>query len=286
MESYLLPNLINQFINHLVSQGKSQHTAIAYKKDLEQFAGFLTTKDIADVREIKKDNIDGFIKKILSENYTQKSASRKLNSIRSFFRFLKNQGIITQNPSLDVAHPRYTQQPPRILTKLEYRALRDCAKDNPRNYAIIETLLQTGVKISELTNLKLKDVGDGVLTVSAGSKSQREIPLNKSVKKALEDYLKTKKGIKNEDFLFTTRNNKPMIIRNIRQIITNYFQKVGINDATVNDLRSTFIAYQLNAGVSVDYVAKIAGHRRLSSTERYLSLVNPKSEKKEKLEEL
>lgn len=281
-----MPNLINRFINHLVSQGKSQHTAIAYKKDLEQFAGFLTIKDITDVREIKKDDIGGFIKKILSENYTQKSASRKLNSIRSFFRFLKNQGVIVQNPSLEVSHPRYTQQPPRILTKLEYRALRDCAKDNPRNYAVIETLLQTGIKIGELVNLKVGDFGEETITIKTNDKNQREVPFNKSVKRAIGDYLKTKPQVKDEDYLFTTRNNKPMIIRNIRQIITNYFQKVGINGATVNDLRSTFIAYQLNAGVSVDYVAKIAGHRRLSSTERYLSLVNPQSEKKEKLEEL
>jgi site-specific recombinase XerD len=281
-----LPNLINQFINHLISQGRSQHTAVAYKKDLEQFAGFLTTKDITDVREIKKDDIEGFIKKTLSDNYTKKSASRKLNSIRSFFRFLKNQEIINQNPSLDVPHPRYTQQPPRILNKLEYRALRDCAKENPRNYAIVETLLQTGMKISELANLKINDISEETIMVGIGSKNKREVPLTKSLKKAINDYLKTKPETKKEDYLFTTRTNKSMIIRNIRQIITHYFQKVGINDATVNDLRNTFIAHQLNAGVSVDYVAKIVGHKRLSSTERYLSLVNAQEEKKEKLEEL
>jgi len=285
MESYLLPNLINQFINHLKGIGRSQHTAIAYKKDLEQFAGFLTTKEITDVREVKKDDIDAFIKKMLADNYTKKSASRKLNSIRSFFRFLKNQGIIAQNPSLEVAHPRYTQQPPRILTKLEYRALRDAAKENPRNYAIVETLLQTGMRISELAHLKIGDIKEESLVVGE-NKTKREVPLNKALKKALNEYLKTKGEAKKEDYLFTTRNGKPMIIRNIRQIISRYFQKVGINDATVNDLRSTFIAYQLNAGVSVDYIAKIVGHRRLSSTERYLALVKPPTEKKEKLEEL
>lgn len=286
MENYLLSNLINQFINFLISQGRSRHTAIAYRKDLEQFTGFLASKDISDVRDIKKEDIDGFIKKTLSENYTKKSASRKLNSIRSFFRFLKNQEIITQNPSLEVSHPRYTQQPPRVLTKLEYRAIRDCAKDNLRNYAIVETLLQTGMKISELANLKVGDVGDETIVVESGNKNRREIPLNKSVKKAISNYLKTKPEVKKDDYLFTTRSGKPMIIRNIRQIIVRYFQRVGINDATVNDLRNTFIAYQLNAGVSVDYVAKIVGHRRLSSTERYLSLVKPQGEKKEKIEEL
>jgi site-specific recombinase XerD len=97
MDNYLLPSLLEKFINNLKNQGKSQHTVIAYKKDLEQFVGFLTTQEKTDVREIKKDDIDGFIAKLLKENYTKKSASRKLNSIRTFFRYLKNEGVTDQN---------------------------------------------------------------------------------------------------------------------------------------------------------------------------------------------
>lgn len=285
MEMVLIPNLINQYINYLLKSGKSQNTAIAYKKDLEQFAGYLASLEKTDIRELKKEDIDGFIKKILSDNYTKKSASRKLNSIRSFFRYLKNEGIINQNPALEVSHPKYTQQPPRVLTKLEYRALRDFAKNNPRIYAMIEILLQTGIKISELANLKIDDIKDNYLVVKTGNQ-YREVPLNKSAKKAIDTYLKTKNSPKSNDYLFTTKTNKPMIVRNIRQIISRCFQEVEIGNATVNDLRNTFIVHQLSAGVSAEYVAKIVGHKRLSSTERYLSLVASRGEKKQKLEEL
>lgn len=285
MEQVFIPNLINRYIDHLLKSGRSPNTAVAYKKDLEQFSGHLAALEKTDIREVKKDDIDGFIKKILADNYTKKSASRKLNSIRSFFRYLKNEGVINQNPALEVTHPKYAQQPPRILTKLEYRALRDYAKSNPRNYAIVEVLLQTGIKISELANLKIKDIKDNYLVIGLNKKT-RDVPLNKSAKKAIEAYLKTKPSVKPDDYLFTTRTGKPMIIRNIRQTITHCFQEVEINNATVNDLRNTFIAYQLSAGVSADYVAKIVGHKRLSSTERYLSLVSPQGEKKQKLEEL
>lgn len=285
MEMVLIPNLINQYINYLLKSGKSQNTAIAYKKDLEQFAGYLASLEKTDIRELKKEDIDGFIKKILSDNYTKKSASRKLNSIRSFFRYLKNEGIINQNPALEVSHPKYTQQPPRVLTKLEYRALRDFAKNNPRIYAMIEILLQTGIKISELANLKIDDIKDNYLVVKTGNQ-YREVPLNKSAKKAIDAYLKTKNSPKSNDYLFTTKTNKPMIVRNIRQIISRCFQEVEIGNATVNDLRNTFIVHQLSAGVSAEYVAKIVGHKRLSSTERYLSLVASRGEKKQKLEEL
>ena len=285
MEIVLISNLINQYVNYLFRSNRSQNTTIAYKKDLEQFTGYLASLEKTDIREVKKEDIEGFIKKILSDNYTKKSASRKLNSIRSFFRYLKNEGIINQNPALEVSHPKYTQQPPRVLTKLEYRALRDFAKNNPRIYAMIEILLQTGIKISELANLKIDDIKDNYLVIKTGNQ-YREVPLNKSAKKAIDAYLKTKNSPKSNDYLFTTRNNKPMIIRNIRQILSRCFQEVEINNATVNDLRNTFIVYQLSAGVSADYIAKIVGHKRLSSTERYLSLASSQGEKKQKLEEL
>ena len=285
MEIVLISNLINQYVNYLFRSNRSQNTTIAYKKDLEQFTGYLASLEKTDIREVKKEDIEGFIKKILSDNYTKKSASRKLNSIRSFFRYLKNEGVINQNPALEVSHPKYTQQPPRVLTKLEYRALRDFAKNNPRIYAMIEILLQTGIKISELANLKIDDIKDNYLVVKTGNQ-YREVPLNKSAKKAIDAYLKTKNSPKSNDYLFTTRNNKPMIIRNIRQILSRCFQEVEINNATVNDLRNTFIVYQLSAGVSADYIAKIVGHKRLSSTERYLSLASSQGEKKQKLEEL
>lgn len=284
----LLPSLLDNFVNHLKSQGKSDFTVIAYKKDLEQFIGFLTSKEKTDIREVGKQDIENFINKLIEDNYTKKSASRKLNSIRTFFRYLKNDGTIEQNPSLDVSHPKYTQAAPRIFSKLEYRALRDLGKDDPRTYALIEVLLQTGIKIGELACLKVSDVEDGSLHVKTyGKNPARKVPLNKAAKKAIGDYLKNRTNPSaNEDHLFITRTGHPLLIRNIRQIITRCFREVGIENATVNDLRNTFIAYQLINGASIEYIAKIVGHRRLSSTERFLNLVKEETERKEKLGEL
>src|SRR3989339_1111929 len=104
MINYIPHSLINEFISYLKAQGKSSFTIIAYKKDLEQFVGFLTGKEVQDIREVKKDNITSFIDKLIADNYTKKSASRKLNSIRTFFRYLKQEGVVDQNPSLDVSH--------------------------------------------------------------------------------------------------------------------------------------------------------------------------------------
>jgi len=286
MDNVLLPSLVERFIKYLQSQGKSTFTIVAYKKDLEQFSGYLTSVEIQDIREVKRENIDGFINKLIADSYTKKSASRKLNSIRTFFRYLKNEGIIDQNPSLDVSHPKYVQLPPRIFTKLEYRALRDFAKEDARTYALVEILLQTGIKIGELSGLKLEDVKKDHIAVSPyGKTPRREIPLNRAVKKAVDEYLQVRPQSK-DGHLFITRTGKPLLIRNIRQIISRCFREIGIENATVNDIRNTFIAHQLKQGTSVEYIARLVGHRRLSSTERFLNIIKEVAEKKEGLEEL
>lgn len=286
MDNVLLPSLVERFIKYLTSQGKSSFTVVAYKKDLEQFSGYLTSVDIQDVREVKKEHIDGFINKLIADSYTKKSASRKLNSIRTFFRYLKNEGVIEQNPSLDVSHPKYIQSPPRIFTKLEYRALRDFAKEDPRTYALVEILLQTGIKIGELANLRLSDVKEDKLYIRPYGKTPgRDIPLNKAVKKAVDDYVATRSQSK-DDHLFITRTGNSLLIRNIRQIISRCFREIGIENATVNDLRNTFIAHQLKNGTSVEYIARLVGHRRLSSTERFLNIIKEVAERKEGLGEL
>jgi site-specific recombinase XerD len=286
MDNVLLPSLVERFIKYLTSQAKSSFTIVAYKKDLEQFSGYLTSVDIQDVREVKKEQIDGFINKLIADSYTKKSASRKLNSIRTFFRYLKNEGVIEQNPSLDVSHPKYIQSPPRIFTKLEYRALRDFAKEDQRTYALVEILLQTGIKIGELANLRLADVKEDKLYIKPYGKTPgRDIPLNKAVKKAIDDYIKTRSESK-DDHLFVTRTGNSLLIRNIRQIISRCFREIGIENATVNDLRNTFIAHQLRNGTSVEYIARLVGHRRLSSTERFLNIIKEVAERKEGLGEL
>lgn len=286
MDNILLPSLVERFIKHLETQEKSSFTIIAYKKDLEQFIGFLTSKEIQDIREVKKDQINAFIEKLIVDNYTKKSASRKLNSIRTFFRYLKQEGLIDQNPSLDVSHPKYVQSPPRIFTKLEYRALRDFAKEDHRTYALVEILLQTGMKIGELANLRLEDVNDSIIHIrDYGKTPGRDIPLNKAVKKSVDEYLKVRPESK-DNRLFITRTGHPLLIRNIRQIIARCFREVGIESATVNDLRNTFIAHQLKKGASVEYIARLVGHKRLSSTERFLNLVKEEVQKKEGLGEL
>ena len=276
-DNIVFNDYLDKFIADLQEKGKSRYTIIAYKKDIEQFLGFLAKKQIVAITDVKKEVIAEFIAELLNTSYTKKSASRKLNSIRTFYRFLKEQAIVTINPALDVAHPRFENSRPRVLSKLEYRALRDFAREDKRTYALIELFLQTGLRIGELANLRVPDMTDNELLVRAyGKNVERRIPLNKLVVKAVKDYLAVRPESK-EDHIFITKNNKPLLIRNIRNIVDRCFREVGIEKVKVNDLRNTFIAHQLSAGVPLAYVSKVVGHKRLSSTEQFLDLIAQES---------
>ncbi|MBP9691515.1 tyrosine-type recombinase/integrase [Candidatus Woesebacteria bacterium] len=289
MDEFFLPKLLERFVSFLNDQGKSKFTVVAYKKDIEQFIGFLASTEKTDIRDVKKDDIEGFIQNLLEKKYTKKSASRKLNSIRTFFRFLKHESVISANPAFDISHPKYVQTPPRILSKMEYRALRDVAKEDDRTYALVEVLLQTGIKIGELATLQLEDINSKEKVIHIrkyGKNIERDVPLNNAAEKSLQKYLKDRGENGKTTHVFITRTGNALLIRNIRQIIDRCFQEVGIENATVNDLRNTFIAHQLRNGATLEYISTVVGHRRISSTERFLNLVKQEADRKEKLGEL
>lgn len=280
-----------QFVQFLESRKRARATIVAYSKDIEQLATFLSNMGMKDIGEISRDEIDAFLKKLTSDNYTPKSVSRKINSIKTFFRFLKASGMASIDPAIEIEHPKYEVKPPRILSKIEYRALRDACRGDLRIYAIVELFLQTGVRIGELANLTTDDLKPGELHVAAQEgHAERNVPLNKAAKEALDRYLEVRNtgadGKDKSKSLFITKTGRPLLIRNIRTAIDRYFRIAGIEEAKVNDLRHTFIAHHLMAGTPITTLSKLVGHKRLSTTERYLELVKDKAEGSVKLEEL
>lgn len=275
-----------EFKNFLKEKGHSTSTIVAYGKDIEQLVEFLKELQKHHVNEVKKEDIEAFLAKMNKDGYTPKSVSRKINSTRTFYRFLKINEYVTDDPSLLIAHPKYQLAPPRILTPTEYRALRDAARNDLRMSAIIELLLQTGIRIGELTSLKLSDIQKDSLHVPALEKhSERIVPLNKRAEEALKKYLDVRPKA-TEDHLFITKSGKPFLIRNIRTSVERYFRLAEIKKAKVNDLRHTFVAHHLKHGASLVLLSKMLGHKRISTTERYLEYVPNRATESQVLSEL
>lgn len=271
------------FIEHLEGEGKTESTLVAYSKDIEQLMEHLAREGVDLVTEIELDHLEGFMKRLENQDYTPKSISRKTNATKTFFKFLHTSGQIKENVADRLKHPKVKIKEPRVLSKLEYRALRDAAKDDLRSYAMIEVLLQTGITISELSEIKLEHMkledSSGSLFISAkNNKDARTIPLNKAVIQAIKNYMEKERENIGSDFLFITKTGKPILVRNIRSTINRYFKKAGVESAKVNDLRHTFVAHHLTKGVSILHISKIAGHKRISTTERYLQYIERESE--------
>ncbi|MCL5091186.1 MAG: tyrosine-type recombinase/integrase [Patescibacteria group bacterium] len=281
-----LQDASERFTGFLKNQKRASATILAYTNDIAQLTKFLSGKGMTVITTVTQELLDEFKSDLGKKGYTAKSISRKINSIKTFFRFLKTEGVIEVDPAASVAHPKYEVKPPRILSKLEYRALRDACRGDARISAIVELMLQTGIRIGEVANLNLEDYKDNEIYIKPfESHEARAIPLNKAAKEALEKYLKERPNVK-EKAIFVTKTGRPFLIRNIRSSIERYFDLAGIKDAKVNDLRHTWVFHHLAAGTPLVTISKLAGHKRLSTTEKYLKLIGDKKEGAVKLEEL
>ncbi len=279
-----------EFISHLRERNRAHATILAYGKDIDQLIEFLQELKHANISDITSDDIQAFLAKLLKNGYTPKSVSRKTNAVKTFFRFLKVNEYIADDPAALVSHPKFETKAPRILNEMEYRALRDAVSGDARTYAVVELLLQTGLRIGELARLRLEDIKlgtgnkDGELTVCPFNRHEcRIIPLNQKAQKALRAYLEIRPKSARSKNLFITRTGKPLMVRNIRATIMRYYDIAGIENASINALRHTFIAHHLKRGASLVLVSKVAGHKRISTTEKYLDYINVDA-KQEKME--
>lgn len=285
MNYQVLTNDFDKFLRH---KGRTESTLLAYNKDLEQFGEFLDVQKISDLKTVSHELIEKYLLEIAQKNkLSQKTISRKINSLRTFFKFLEEKKLILKNPALLVSHPKFVLSNTRILSSFEYRAIRDVSRTDLRYYTIIELILQTGLRISEVTRLKVSDIDfvneqKGFLTVTEYSSiPQRKIELNIQAVTALTSYFERfVKGKRNpNDFLFYTKNGGNILIRNLRSSLNNIFNKAEIKGVNVNDLRNTFIIFQLQHGLPIDKVAEIVGHKKITSTEKYFKLLEKKPEK-------
>src|SRR3989344_5214692 len=180
--------------------------------------------------------------------------------------------MITSDPSSSVAHPKIENALPKFLSQLEYRALRDVVRSDIRIAAIIELILQAGLRISEVANLKTEHLKDGQLIIeSYATQPERTVPLNKPAKDILNQYTLIRPKV-DSIYVFISKTGKPLAVRNIRASIARYIQRAELPNYSVNDLRTTFMVENLKNGVDLVLLSQVSGHKRLSTTERYLEL--------------
>lgn len=273
--------LIAKYVNYLKrSSKKSENTIKAYESDLRDLLGYIN-----GIKNFNESRIKEFINHLASElRLSPKTISRKINSVRSFGKFLLREKIVKENPGLNIEHPETTTNRPKVLSKSEYLKLREICSANSTINCIVELILQTGLKISEVSELKVINLNLNGINDSTVTLENREIPLNSKIYLVLKEYIeknnisvsstsKHSLALRNKPLFFTS-TGKRINVRNLRGMIDDYIMKSDLSGITVNDLRNTFIFHQLQAGLPVEYVAKVVGHTSHTATNRYVELLN------------
>jgi integrase/recombinase XerC len=268
------------FLRALQGQNYSPKTLRAYGDDLTQFLAWVEKNrvDFDIPTRFSRGDIEGFMQYLAAQRMTGVTRVRKLAAIRKFFTFLEENSILAANPAHTVKGARREEKETSILYKEQYKALLYEASDNIRDYAIIQTFLQTGIRLSELANLRVDDVDveHRILTVRQGKgKKDRQIPLVDDAIKALRNYLRYRNTqlIMDDDILFLAKNGTSMNVSTVKYTVAKYVKRAGIRKkVSVHTLRHTFGAHKADKQMSLATLQELMGHKKKETTLKYIHL--------------
>ncbi len=281
----LLKNLVEMFIESLLSEkGYSIHTCRAYSNDLEEFLAFTAKNlEIASPKagEINGLVIRGYLGYLHKKKNKKSSIARKLSTIRSLFKYLVKHGAVKENPAETILTPKQDKTVPVYLSVDDMFRLLDSIKTKTlagqRNRAIFETFYSTGIRISEMAGLNVKDVdfsGNTVRVIGKGNK-ERIVPAgSKSIDsiKVYRERLQKEKKIKSDGQspLFLNKNGGRLSARSISRILDRIVKDSGLAiPVTPHALRHSFATHLLDAGADLRSVQELLGHKSLSTTQKY-----------------
>jgi integrase/recombinase XerD len=282
-----LDDAIQQFLDHLrVERELSVATLAAYGHDLTEFARFATGRALGGVTSIRTIDILEYLSALTENALSARSQARALVALRQFFRFLKSERLSTVDPTEDVDLPRFGRPLPTFLTVAEVDLLLaapDRSSDRgARDWAMLETLYATGLRVSELVKLRLPDVNFDagyLITVGKGGK-QRLVPLGESAVAALRTYIEGTRPhflrpgrLANTDAVFLTRLGRRMTRQAFWKILGAYARAAGIRkEISPHKLRHSFATHLVERGADLRAVQAMLGHADIGTTEIYTHL--------------
>ena len=257
----------------------SRNTEISYQRDLMQLAAYLEDKGITEVAKVTRTSLNSYILFWEKEGKATTTISRELASIKAFFSYLFREGMIRRDPAELLKAPKIEKKTPVILSVNEVNALLEqpgtASAKEIRDKAMLELLYATGIRVSELIGLGLKDLNMqvGYITCRDGQK-ERMVPFGKNAKQAMAVYLERGrkellKGNESE-WLFTNCSGKAMSRQGFWKIIKYYGEKAGIEaDITPHTLRHSFAAHLIRGGADIHAVQAMLGHSDSTTTQMY-----------------
>lgn len=274
------------FINYLANDKElSKNTIECYNRDVNQFENYLKQKDISNFKDVNKTVIITYLLHIQNTGKSNSTISRNLASLRTFYQYLLNNGIIKNDPTLDLKSPKQEKKLPGILSTDEVAHLLDQPNIKTpkgiRDKAMLELLYASGIRVSELIALNVSDVNLklGFITCSKNTSKARVIPIGKLSITALNTYLSKHRNYflnnKDEDSLFLNHYGNRLSRQGFWKIVKFYAQKAEINKKiTPQTLRHSFAVHLLQNGADLKSIQEMLGHSDISTTQVYTQLNN------------
>jgi site-specific recombinase XerD len=266
---------------YMPSRNLTQRTRVEYRTDIRQLNAFLAQQGIHTPGNVSLRQLQAFLAALDGRGLSGITRRRKTASLRAFFGFLAASGFLANNPTLELVPPEREYREPRFLTRQEYQALLRACSHNARDAAIVELILQTGMRLSEVARLTLDDVelpprinrepgNVGSVSIQGKGRKHRTVPLNYKACRALKAWLTVRPKI-SEPALFVTKFREPMGPRAIQQLVEKYLKEAGIRGASVHTLRHTMATHHVAKGTNLETVRDLLGHADLKTTSIYVS---------------
>jgi integrase/recombinase XerC len=268
----------DKYFNYLaVEKNYSGHTVINYKIDLKEFEAFLQSQGGRDIKDIDYFLLRKFLSFLSERKLSKRSLSRKISTLKSFFKFMVKEEEVSSNPASSLIYPKLDKPLPNFLTEEDTKRVMDVRSDGGlmdlRDRAIVEFLYSTGARVSEMVNLKINDLDmiSGIAKVMGKGRKERLLPLGEPAIKAIKDYLDARTD-KNQSFLINKRLGS-LTDRAVRDIVNKHIVKSAIAaKVSPHTFRHSFATHLLNHGADLRSVQELLGHSSIATTQVYTHL--------------
>lgn len=269
-----------KFLDYLKYEKKYSNLTIDnYKRDIEYFFEFLNDRKTNNIKDVKYQCIREYLVHLHNHQYSKKTISRYISSLRTFFKYLYNEEVINNNPMVLISNPKLDKKLPTFLYTNDLEELLSCPDLDTiygiRDSLILELLYSTGIRVSELVNIKLKDINftDRKIKILGKGNKERYVLYGDICTKKINLYLNNSRNeldIKKSEYLLLNKNGTKLTPRFIEILIKKYQEQAQIKvKVTPHTLRHTFATHLLEGGADLKTVQELMGHESLSSTQVY-----------------
>lgn len=274
--------LLEEFIRYLeIEKHYSSYTIIGYQENIEDFMMHLESKHINSLKKVDYKVIRDYLNILYERKYSKKTISRYISSLRSFFRYLLVNKYIIDNPMTLISNPKLDKKLPQFLSINDMeKILEQPSSDTKlgiRDALIIELLYSTGIRVSELVNIKLSDINHSLKQIKILGKGNKEryVLYGEVCEELLDKYINESRShlACDHDYLIVNARGKNITTRAIRDILSKYAYSINTH-ISPHTLRHTFATHMLNEGADLRTVQELLGHENLSTTQVYTHISN------------